>query len=124
MTSASIGRLWHYPVKSMRGEEVQEMRLAAGGVVGDRAYGFLDIATGGWRAPSGLGASVALLDCQAQISDAAHRRRAVATDRGHVSRRDRRPPDDEDELTRRVTHLLGREVRLVRTAPDGLASRN
>ena len=46
MTSAEVGRLSHYPVKSMLGEEVDEIVLTNGGVVGDRGYGFLDTQTG------------------------------------------------------------------------------
>jgi uncharacterized protein YcbX len=46
MTSESIRGLWHYPVKSMQGEEADELELGPGGVPGDRAYGFLDVETG------------------------------------------------------------------------------
>src|SRR5487761_1178271 len=37
-----VAHLWRYPVKSMQGEQCQELVLAAGGALGDRAYGVLD----------------------------------------------------------------------------------
>src|SRR3954470_262724 len=46
MTGISVGTLWHYPVKSMQGEEVDEIVLGPGGVAGDRAFGFVDVETG------------------------------------------------------------------------------
>jgi uncharacterized protein len=119
MTSASVGRLWHYPVKSMQGEEVQEVLLGSGGVVGDRAYGFLDIETGrlvSAKRPKRFGA---LFDCKARFlssptEEAPSPPIEVIFPDGTVVR------DDESELTRRVTELLGREVRLITTAPEGL----
>ena len=120
MTGASVGRLWHYPVKSMRGEEVREILLGPAGVVGDRAYGFLNVQTGrvaSAKRPKRYGA---LLECQARFvspprADAPTPPIEVTFPDGRVVR------DDEAELTRRVTALLGREVRMVTSAPVGAA---
>jgi uncharacterized protein len=127
MTGATVGRLWHYPVKSMQGEEVEEILLGSSGVAGDRAYGFLDVETGrlaSAKRPKRFGA---LLDCHARFSPASGRYPQSPP------RSDAPPPPievtfpdgtvvrgDDAELTRRVTELLGREVRLISTAPDGL----
>ena len=127
MTGASVGRLWHFPVKSMRGEEVHEVLLGPGGVVGDRAYGFLDVQTAGLvsaKRPERYGT---LLECRARFSPASGRcpqspPRAdtptppieVTFPDGTVVR------DDEAELTRRTAALLGRELRLVTSAPEGV----
>jgi uncharacterized protein len=35
---ATVAELWRYPVKSMRGERLDEMALSDGGAVGDRLY--------------------------------------------------------------------------------------
>ncbi|MGH8998311.1 MAG: MOSC N-terminal beta barrel domain-containing protein [Acidimicrobiia bacterium] len=43
--SITVGRLWHHPVKSMQGQAVGEVVLGPGGLVGDRAYGFVDVET-------------------------------------------------------------------------------
>lgn len=42
----SITGLWRFPVKSMQGERLEEVELAAHGVLGDRAYALIDIDTG------------------------------------------------------------------------------
>lgn len=120
MKGASVGRLWHYPVKSMRGEEVREILLGPGGVVGDRAYGFLDVQTGrvaSAKRPKRYGA---LLECRARFlsppgADEPTPPIEVTFPDGRVVR------GDEAELTRRVTALLGREVRMVTSAPVGAA---
>lgn len=39
-----VESLWRYPVKSMRGEEIQQSFLGFSGVYGDRLYAFHDTA--------------------------------------------------------------------------------
>src|SRR5690349_19178260 len=108
MTNPSVGRLWHYPVKSMQGEEVSEIVLGPGGVVGDRAYGFLDVQSQkvvSAKRPKRYGA---LLECRArfltppQPGAAAPPVEVTFPDDAVVR-------DDPFELTRQVTALLGRE---------------
>jgi len=41
-----VSQLWRYPVKSLAGERVSTLNLAADGVEGDRAWGILDRADG------------------------------------------------------------------------------
>ena len=123
MTGTSVGSLWHYPVKSMQGEEVEQILLSPGGVVGDRAYGFVDVETGklaSAKRPRHFGA---LLDCHARFlaaptGDDGPPSVEVTFPDGTVVRTD---DDGGAELTRRTAELLGREVRLISTAPDGLA---
>ena len=42
----SVQSLWQYPVKSMQGNEVREGILTERGLLGDRAYGLIDLADG------------------------------------------------------------------------------
>ena len=42
----SVAGLWRFPVKSMRGEQLQEAELTERGVLGDRAYALIDKDTG------------------------------------------------------------------------------
>ena len=45
----AVGALWRFPVKSMRGERLEQAELtesAAGRHVGDRAYALIDADTG------------------------------------------------------------------------------
>ena len=50
MTSSKIegavAGLWRFPVKSMRGEQLEEAEVTERGVVGDRAYALIDTDTG------------------------------------------------------------------------------
>ena len=41
-----VASLWRYPVKSMRGEELNSVRVSEQGLFGDRAYALLDRADG------------------------------------------------------------------------------
>lgn len=119
----SVGRLWQYPVKSMQGREVDEILLGPGGVAGDRAYGFVDVETGRLASAKRPRRFGPLMDCRARFvsaptGDGESPPIEVTFPDGTVVRTD----DDEGaELTRRTADLLGREVRLISTAPDGLA---
>lgn len=46
MLAGTVGGLWRYPVKSMRGEECAVLALTDRGAAGDRAYALLDQASG------------------------------------------------------------------------------
>lgn len=41
-----VAALWRYPVKSMQGEELNATTVGKDGLLGDRAYALLDVATG------------------------------------------------------------------------------
>ncbi|MGV0742115.1 MOSC domain-containing protein [Mycolicibacterium sp. XJ870] len=118
---AYVDRLWHYPVKSMAGEEVGEVRIGPGGVVGDRAYGFLDVETGkvvSAKRPKRFGA---LMECRARFlspprPDTPSPSIEVTFPDGAVVR------DDPSELARRVSELVGRDVRMLNSAPNGASA--
>lgn len=123
MTGETVGRLWQYPVKSMQGEEVDQILLGPGGVAGDRAYGFVDVETGRLASAKRPRRFGALLDCHARFlaaptGDGEAPPVEVTFPDGSVVRTG---DDNGVELTRRATELLGRQVRLVSTAPDGIA---
>ena len=42
----SVAGLWRFPVKSMRGERLEQADLLERGLVGDRAYALIDTDTG------------------------------------------------------------------------------
>jgi uncharacterized protein len=93
--------LWRYPVKSMQGEELDQVRVDDLGVVGDRQWALVDLATGlaltGRREPPLLFAR-ARLDGDASV--------AVELPDGSVAKSD----DD-------LSAWLGRPVELRRAAP-------
>lgn len=46
MAEPNVVSMWRYPVKSMMGEEMNACDVTERGLLGDRAYGVLDISTG------------------------------------------------------------------------------
>ena len=44
--SIAVGALWRFPVKSMLGEQLDEVDVEQGGIVGDRAFALVDVGTG------------------------------------------------------------------------------
>ena len=49
MHSTNVGtlaRLWRFPVKSMQGEQLEHAELLPPGLLGDRAFALIDVATG------------------------------------------------------------------------------
>jgi uncharacterized protein len=46
MASSKVTSIWRYPVKSMMGEELNACEITEKGLLGDRAYGVIDIETG------------------------------------------------------------------------------
>lgn len=117
--SITVSRLWHHPVKSMKGEIVDEVVLGPGGLVGDRAYGFVDRETErlvSAKHPKRYGR---MLECAASFTrppqvDAPPPPVRVTFPDGAVVE------GDEEEITRRVGELLGREVEMVTSVPPGV----
>jgi hypothetical protein len=87
--------------------------------MGDRAYGFLDVETGKLASAKRPRRFGALLGCQARfvtpptLDEPSPPIEVTFADGTVVT-------DDHQELTRRTCELLGREVRLITTAPDGV----
>jgi uncharacterized protein YcbX len=71
----TIRALWRFPVKSMRGEELDAADFTEGGIVGDRAYAIRDRETGKVASAKHSKRWPKLLDCRAAFSN----RRAQAT---------------------------------------------
>ena len=44
--STFVTALWRYPVKSLQGESLESIRIAAEGLEGDRRYAIFDLTTG------------------------------------------------------------------------------
>lgn len=99
-----VGALWRHPVKSLRGEEVPQLELVEGGVAGDRCWAFEVVATGQLVSGKKFGP---VMTCRAR----------PAGDAVAVTFPDGTEVHDPAELARRMSALLGVQVRLVRGAP-------
>src|SRR5215218_7623561 len=68
VTSGIVGAvagLWRFPVKSMRGERLEQAELTEHGLVGDRAYALIDTDTGKVVSAKSVRLFPNLLDCRA-----------------------------------------------------------
>ena len=63
----TIENLWRFPVKSMRGEELQEAVVTERGVLGDRAYALIDTDTGKVVSAKSVKLFPDILECAAKF---------------------------------------------------------
>jgi len=110
--AGDVGRvreLWRYPVKSLRGEQVDEVEVTASGVAGDRLYALRDRASG--RVMSGK-RWARLLECAARYPDGPAAPPEIVLPAGESVPAER--------ASVRLSAWLGREVELVRTVPGAI----
>src|SRR5437867_8059748 len=67
--AGTIVSLWHYPVKSMLGEELNAADLSERGVTGDRAYALVDASNGKVGSAKNPRKWPGLFDCRASFAD-------------------------------------------------------
>jgi MOSC domain-containing protein len=116
-TVGAVKALWRFPVKSMRGEEVEVVDLTERGFVGDRAYALVDTQTGKVMSGKTPRLGRKLLGCRAAFIEAPRE--------GHEQ-----PPvritlpdgtsirGDAADAEAALSELLGRPVKLERAAPE------
>lgn len=115
----TVGQLWQHPVKSMQGELVDQVAFGPSGAVGDRAYGLLDVATGKLVSAKHPHRYGRVLECSAsflkppQAGEPAPPLRVTFPGGESIE-------GDTDAIARRVSELLGREVRMVTSVPQGV----
>src|SRR5712692_5830957 len=61
----SVATLWRFPVKSMGGEQLQDVEVTERGVLGDRAYALIDTDTGKVVSAKSVKLFPNLFDCKA-----------------------------------------------------------
>ena len=113
----TVGALWRFPVKSMLGEELDQVDVDEGGIVGDRAFALVDVETGKVASAKHPKVWPDLLRCRASFS------RPPSSDEPS-------PPvrigladgssvlSDAPEVDAVLSRFFGREVRLARAAPE------
>jgi uncharacterized protein YcbX len=113
----TVGALWRFPVKSMLGEELDEVDVDAGGIVGDRAFALVDMETGKVASAKHPKVWPDLLRCRAsyvappRVDEASPPVRIELADASSVM-------SDAPEVDAVLSRFFGREVRLARAAPE------
>ncbi|MGE3968674.1 MAG: MOSC N-terminal beta barrel domain-containing protein, partial [Dongiaceae bacterium] len=116
----AIGTIFRYPVKSMRGEVLDEAAIDDDGVLGDRAYALIDRETGrvaSAKLPKKWGG---LLELSARFMTAPRRNSPAPAvkiewpDGTHVA-------SDVGDPDGKLSETLGRRVTLTTTRPDSVS---
>ena len=68
----AVAGLWRFPVKSMRGEQLDEAEVTERGVLGDRAYALIDTDTGKVVSAKSVKLFPNLFDCKAAFVEPPH----------------------------------------------------
>ncbi len=112
-----VADLWRFPVKSMRGERLDEAQLTKRGIVGDRAYALIDTDTGKVVSAKSVKLYPNLFACQAAFVEPPSVGGDVPPVRISL-------PDgtsvtsDSPDVDRVLSAQFGRNVTLARVAPD------
>lgn len=113
----SVARLWTFPVKSMRGERVEQGEFTDRGLVGDRAYALLDAETGKVVSAKSVRLYPDLFGCRAAFveppglnGDLPPVRITLPDGRSVTS--------DSSDIDRVLSAFFQRDVTLARAAPD------
>ena len=112
-----ISSLWRFPVKSMGGEQLQELEFSANGVVGDRAYALLDTETGKVVSAKSSKLFPDLLQCRAEFVSPPNRHAEIPAVNvklpNGISVR-----SDDSSVNDELSSFFGRQVKLIQTAPE------
>jgi uncharacterized protein len=113
----SVAELWRFPVKSMRGEQLQELTVTERGVSGDRAYALIDTETGKVASAKSVKLFPDLLACRAAFVEPPRANRDVPPVRIDLPN-GRSVTSDSRDGDRALSAYFRRNVRLARAAPD------
>ncbi len=113
----SIAALWRFPVKSMRGERLDETELTERGLLGDRAYALIDVNTGKVVSAKSVRLFPDLLGCQAVFVESPRLGRELPPVR--IALPDGTSVNSESgDVDRVLSACFKRDVTLARAAPE------
>ncbi len=113
----SVARLWRFPVKSMRGEQLEQAEVTERGLVGDRAYALIDTDTGKVVSAKSVRLFPNLLNCQAayieppRLDGELPPVRITLTDGTSVT-------SDSSDVDDVLSAFFQRDITLARAAPE------
>ncbi len=113
----SVARLWTFPVKSMRGERIEEGEFTDRGLVGDRAFALIDAETGKVASAKSVRLFPDLFGCRAAFVEPLRLNgelppvRITLPDGGSVT-------SDSGDVDRVLSAFFKRDVTLARAAPE------
>jgi uncharacterized protein len=105
----SVVSLWRYPVKSMLGEELNATQMTEKGLLGDRAYALIDMATGMTVSAKNPRKWGKMFDCRATLIESNVK---ITLPDGAVVL------SNADDASQILSQLFGREIKLETIAPQ------
>ncbi len=117
---ASVAEMWRFPVKSMRGEQIEAADGTEAGFVGDRAYAVIDPATGKVGSAKHPRLWGALLQCEARYVATPFLGEALPAVSITLPDGTETGTDDPD-VDARLSKVFARPVQLTTVAPEGNA---
>jgi uncharacterized protein len=111
----TVGAIMRFPIKSLLGETLEECAISSRGLHGDRALALVDTATGKVASAKQPNLWRDLLKLKAKTDPSNSRSRVVVSDSAgnHLDHLD-------ENFDLWLSELLGRDVKLIETKPDGL----
>src|SRR5262249_415108 len=116
-TVRSVAALWRFPVKSMRGERIEQADVTSRGLAGDRAFALIDADTGRVASAKSVRLFPGLFGCRAAYVEPPKADRDLPPVRIELPG-GRLVMSDASEADRVLSEHFGRRVRLSRAAPE------
>jgi len=116
-TVGSVAELPRFPVKSMQGEQLQEVTVTERGILGDRAYALIDAETGKVASAKSVKLFPNLLACRAAFAQPPRAGREMPPVRVDLPNGGSVTSDSRD-IDRALSAHFRRDIRLARVAPD------
>lgn len=114
----SVLQLWRFPVKSMRGERLEQAEITPGGITGDRAWALIDVATGQPASAKKVNDFPGLMDFEARFVEPP--RHGADVSAVLITLPDgSRAGSEGGEADRALSAWFKRELRLVRNTTEG-----
>ena len=113
----SVAGIWRFPVKSMKGERLEQGEFTERGLLGDRAYALIDAETGKVASAKSVRLFPDLFHCRAtfveppQLDGELPSVRITLPDGTTVT-------SESSEVDQLLSSFVGRDVTLARAAPD------
>jgi uncharacterized protein len=113
----SVAELWRFPVKSMRGERLDQTEVTGRGLVGDRAYALVDTETGKVVSAKSVRLFPDLLRCETAFVEPPQEGNELAPVR--ITLPDGKTvTSDSSDVDRVLSAHFRRDVTLARAAPE------
>ena len=113
----SVAGIWRFPVKSMRGERLQQGEFTERGLVGDRAYALIDTDTGKVASAKSVRLFPDLFGCRAAFVEPPRSGRELPAVRISLPEGASVTSDSKD-VDRTLSAFFRRDVTLSRAAPE------